>query len=80
MEVRLQKWGNSLGIRIPCSVLKLLELKDNDSVNLKLEDDKIIISKTEKSKVSLKKLFDKYSGPNLTKEFVWDDARGKELW
>ena len=34
MEARLQKWGNSDGIRIPSSFLKTLNLKTNDKVEL----------------------------------------------
>ena len=80
MEARLQKWGNSWGIRIPSSILKSLELKDNDKLDLICENNKIIISKTEKTKISLEDLFNRYNGPNLTKEFVWDEAKGKEIW
>ena len=34
MEARLQKWGNSVGIRIPHSILKDLNLKINDLINI----------------------------------------------
>ena len=33
MEARLQKWGNSDGIRIPSNFLKSLNLKTNDKVD-----------------------------------------------
>ena len=45
METKLQKWGNSDGIRIPSNILKSLNLKTNDKVDLVQENDKIIISK-----------------------------------
>ena len=48
METRLQKWGNSSGIRIPKSFLKTLNLNTNDEVNISMEEDKIIISKINK--------------------------------
>ena len=44
MEVRLQKCGNSDGIRIPSSMLKSLNIKTNDILNIEQQDDKIIIS------------------------------------
>ena len=34
MEAKLQKWGNSDGIRIPNSFLKLLNLKTNDILDI----------------------------------------------
>ena len=80
MEARLQKWGNSDGIRIPSNFLKSLNLKTNDKVELNYEDDKIIISKIKKNKISLEERFTKYNGENLAKDFSWDNAKGKEIW
>ena len=80
MEARLQKWGNSDGIRIPSGILKALNLKTNDSINLEQVDDKIVISKMKKKKISLEERFKEYNGENLAKDFSWDDAKGKEIW
>lgn len=80
MEVRLQKWGNSMGIRIPSNILKSLDLKINDILEIKEKDDKIVVSKSRHKKISLKKLFDNYNGELLSKEFEWDDPVGKEIW
>ena len=80
MEARLQKWGNSDGIRIPSNILRTLNLKTNDIVDIIQEDDRIIITKSNKKKVSLKELFNNYDGPNLCKDFEWDEARGREIW
>lgn len=80
IEARLQKWGNSDGIRIPSSILKTLNLKTNDIVNLEQVDDKIIISVPKNKKISLEDRFEDYNGKNLAKEFKCDDDRGKEIW
>ena len=80
MEARLQKWGNSDSIRIPSSILKALNLKTNDKVNLEQVEDKIIISKPKKKKISLAEEFKNYYGENLAKDYSWDDARGREIW
>lgn len=80
MEARLQKWGNSDGIRIPSSFLKSLGLKTNDKVELIQEEDKIVILKSKKDKISLEERFANYNGDNLAKDFVWDEAKGKEIW
>ena len=80
MEARLQKWGNSNGIRIHSNILKALNLKTNDTINLEQIEDKIIISKKEKPKISLAKKFKEYNGKNLAKDFSWDDNVGKEIW
>lgn len=80
MEVRLQKWGNSDGIRIPSSILKSLGIKTNDKVDLKYDDDKIIITKLKRNDISLEERFANYNGDNLAKDFEWDDSKGKEIW
>lgn len=80
MEARLQKWGNSDGIRIPSNILKSLNLKTNDKVDLKFENDSIIITKPKKEIKSLEERFAEYNGENLTKDFNWDEAMGKEIW
>ncbi len=54
MEARLQKWGNSSGIRIPSGILKSLNIKNNDILNIEQVDDKIIISVPKKKKNIIK--------------------------
>lgn len=81
MEAKLQKWGNSDGIRIPKAFLKALNLKTNDRIKIEQVEDKIIISKSNQKKISLKELFDNYKGDNLAKDYSWDDIPvGKEIW
>lgn len=80
MESKIQKWGNSLGIRIPSSMLKSMGLKSNDIIDISEEDGKIIITRSNKNKISLQDLFDQYKGSNLAKDFEWDEPRGREIW
>ncbi len=80
MEVRIQKWGNSAGIRIPSSILKSLKIKTNDVLNIEQQEDKIIISVPKKRKISLEERFKNYNGDNLAKDFSWDDSMGREIW
>jgi len=80
MEIRIQKWGNSDGIRIPSSILKSLNIKTNDILNIEQVDKKIIISIPKKRKISLADKFKEYKGKNLAKEFSWDESVGKEIW
>ena len=82
MEVRVQKWGNSDGIRIPSSILKSLNLKTNDKVDLIQEKDKIIISKkkihkTFEERIAMfEKLSDEDKGAVAT--YDWGEDLGKE--
>lgn len=76
MEIRLQKWGNSDGIRIPSNILKTLNLKTNDKLILEQVDDKIVILIPKRKKISLEERFKQYNGDNLAKEFEWDESKG----
>ena len=80
MEVKIKKWGNSLGIRIPKNLLKSLNFEVNDILELNEENKKIIVSKSNKKKISLEKRFKEYKGDNCVKDFEWDEARGDEIW
>ena len=51
MEARVQKWGNSSGIRISSSILKSLSIKTNDILNIEQQEDKIIISIPKNKKI-----------------------------
>lgn len=79
MEVRLQKWGNSNGIRIPNIILKTLNLKPNDKVEIREENEQIIISKIKKQHVTLDDRIKKYKGSNMAKDFCWDEPQGREI-
>lgn len=83
MEARLQKWGNSDGIRIPSSILKSLNLKTNDKVDLIQEKDKIIISKPKRKHKTLEERFaefEKLSNEErgTVESYDWGSDLGKE--
>ena len=80
MEIILQKWGNSNGIRIPNAIIKSLNLKTNDKLTIEEDGDRIVISKSINKNISLEERFKNYKGDNLAKDFDWDEPRGKEIW
>ena len=84
VEIRIQKWGNSDGIRIPSSILKSLDLKTNDKVRLIEEDDKIIISKFKKKHLTLEDRFELFEQSNnyensIVESYDWGEDLGKEI-
>ena len=78
MEIKIQKWGNSCGVRIPAQILNELNLKENDTLRIKKENDKIILEKANQK--SIYELFENYSGCYVCEEFNPNDVRGNELW
>ena len=85
----IAKWGNSQGIRLPKNFLENLELKDNDTVEILLDNDKIIIKKKYQHK-SLKQRVEEFHGkdfesvlkeiPYKFEETDWGQPAGEELW
>lgn len=80
-NVRLQKWGNSHGIRISKDVLEQLGLLDLDDINFELilEDNEIRL----KPVVELSpyaRLFKNYDLSKPRATFDWDEPIGKEIW
>lgn len=85
MEVKLQKWGNSDGIRIPNNILKSLNLKTNDKLSIHEENDKIILYKPQKEHFTIEERIEEYN--KLSKEekgnietFDWGEDIGLEKW
>ena len=39
--MQVSKWGNSLAIRLPVSVVKALDLKEGDDVEVIIADDRV---------------------------------------
>jgi len=84
MEARLQKWGNSDGIRIPSSFLKSLNLKTNDVVEIMQEKDIIIISKPKKKHLTLEERFEMFedlpdNDKGIVESYDWGNDLGKEI-
>lgn len=58
--MKIQKWGNSQGIRIPKSILDSLKWKENEDVTTVVKNGKLIIEKEENRK-KIDKVLDKCS-------------------
>ena len=78
MKSKLQKWGNSHGVRIPSSFLKEIGLKENDNIDISVVHDSIIIKKDNYK--SFDEIIKGYNGDYVCEEFEPYDVRGNELW
>ncbi len=64
MRVKVQKWENSLALKIPKAFASQTKIQENEFVNISLEGNKILIDPTEK-KLSLEDLVKKIDETNL---------------
>lgn len=79
MITRIQKWGNSQGIRIPKFILEAVHWNGNEKLVVSTENDKIIIERAEKRK-NIKELFADFHGEYTPAEMDWGEPAGEEIW
>jgi antitoxin MazE len=80
MITRIQKWGNSLALRIPKSFANEIGIQRETSVEVSLAEGKLIITPVMKPKPSLKQLLAMVTKDNLHHEVDTGAAAGNETW
>ncbi len=80
MQTKIQKWGNSLALRIPKSFALNVNIKQNEIVDLSIDKGKIVIKPIVQKEYSLEELLEDISENNLHSEFDTGDPTGKEIW
>lgn len=80
MTVKIRKWGNSLGIRLPKAIMQENNITDGSEVDITTKDGVIILKPVQKKKYELKDLLDGVSEVNIHNEIKTGDATGKESW
>ena len=78
MSAKIQKWGNSTGVRIPKIIMKKVNLSINSEIEIECKNQKIIIF-SKKKLVQLKDLLSQITKDNLHTEDSSIKA-GKEIW
>lgn len=76
--MQVARWGNSLAIRLPVAVVKALELKEGDEINLDVAHARDLVVSKEPSSHELLDRLRKYRG-SLPKDFKFDrlEANGR---
>ncbi len=80
MKTRVQKWGNSLALRIPKSFANEAGLQKETPVEVTLSDGKLVITPETKPKLTLKQLLAKITKENLHHEVDTGVSVGNEKW
>ncbi|MEN6578645.1 MAG: AbrB/MazE/SpoVT family DNA-binding domain-containing protein [Phycisphaerales bacterium] len=80
MTTRVQKWGNSLALRIPKPLAIEAGLKDDSPVELSLQEGRLVITPAVKPSVSLDDLLARVTKKNLHGEVDTGPVLGREVW
>lgn len=82
MTTKVQKWGNSQGIRLTRTVLEDAQIRVGEEVEVIVQPGRIVIEPAirVRGKYDLKQLVSKMPGRYTTKEEDWGAPAGKETW
>lgn len=79
MLSKIRKWGNSLALRVPRSILDSACIKENDSVEFIAEKNMITIRKKNEEYRNLDELFAGYTGNAICEELDTGSPAGNEI-
>ena len=80
MLTKIQKWGNSLALRIPKAFAADAQLENDSLVEISLVDGQIIIKPVPGSNWTLEQLLAGVNEDNLHHEIDFGPAVGNEAW
>jgi antitoxin MazE len=80
MNARVQKWGNSLALRIPRPFATEVGLEENSEVELSLHQGRLVVRPVRRVKYDLSTLLAKVTPQNRHPEVDWGAPVGKEAW
>lgn len=80
MKTRVQKWGNSLALRIPKSFAAEAGLRENAPVAISLADGNLIVQPLPPEPPTLDELLRGVTDENLHGEWDTGPAVGREVW
>jgi antitoxin MazE len=80
MKTRIQKWGNSLALRIPKSLAAESHLEQGMLVEVSLLDGKLLVTPLRPPAVTLEELLQGITPENLHHEVDTGPAVGYEAW
>ena len=80
MRANIQKWGNSLAVRIPKPLAEQAHITQGSLVEIKIVDDVLQIKPVAPQQYTLAALLEGITEENLHDEVDTGEAQGKEVW
>ena len=82
MLAKMQRWGNSQGLRFPKRLLRQMNILPGDEVDISIKKDVIVVkpANSSRGKYVLKELLSGLPAAGRAKELDWGKAIGKEAW
>ena len=80
MQTRVQKWGNSLGVRIPRGLAEQIGLGAGTEVSLSAKDGDLIVKPAQPTRLSLDVLLAGVTAENLYSSVDTGEPVGAEIF
>jgi antitoxin MazE len=80
MQTKVQKWGNSIALRIPKAFAEEMCIAPNTAVELTLTNGSLVITPLQTPAFSLEDLLAAVTAQNIHEEIDSGTAVGNEVW
>ena len=80
MQTRIQKWGNSLGLRIPRAFAAEAGVGAGSEVDLSIREGDLVVKPARRRKYRLNELLRKVTSKNVHDEVDTGSPVGREIW
>lgn len=77
VKTSLDRWGNSLGVRLPKAIAESAALREGDSVEISFEDSAVVIRRA-KPRYNIDELVARITPENVHPPVDWGRAVGRE--
>lgn len=82
MSTKVQKWGNSQGVRVPLQILQEANLAIGDEVEVTVQEGRIVVTPSDRirGKYRLEDLVARIPEEQEPVEEEWSAPVGREVW
>jgi len=80
VQTKIQRWGNSLGLRIPRALAEDAGVEAGAEVDLSIRDGELVVRPARRVKYRLGELVGKITAKNLHREVDAGKPVGREVW
>ena len=82
MQTKIQKWGNSQGIRFPKTILKEVDINIGDDVSITVHAGKIVVEPVNRvrGRYDIRDLVAQLPDDYQAEEIDWGPPVGAEVW
>lgn len=80
MRATIQKWGNSLAVRIPKAFAEETRLRQGSEIDISLADGNVVLAPLPKEPLKLSELLERVSPESLHEHAEWGQPKGREAW